>query len=206
MSVNWQDLLTFELILLSAASVPGPDVAAIVARGLASGFRATWPLIGGIVAGHSLWMIAAAMGLAALSQLLGPAFVLLKLAGAAYLFFLAWRLWHASPTPHAQDVVSATARREKDWLTGLLVSASNPKAVVFFGAVVPSALPVEALSVADLLILVLASAVVFASVFGTWAAIAARARAALGSTRRHRALHRASALVMAGTGVAIVAR
>lgn len=199
------ELFGFILVLAAAAAVPGPDIAAIVARALGSGFVKTLPVIFGIVIGHSVWMVAALVGLAALAQMLGTLFLVLKIAGVIYLLYLAWQLWSA-PAGDIGSVESDPASTRAGLATGLFVSFSNPKALVFFSAVVPSVLPVQKLGTPDIVLIVTVSAVTMVAIFCVWATVVARARAALMSASRRRALNRTSAVVMAGTGIAIATR
>lgn len=198
------EFVGFLLVLAAAAAVPGPDIAAIVARALGGGFASALPVSLGIVVGHSVWMVAALVGLSALAQMLGTVFLLLKLAGVAYLLYLAWQLWWAPP--EAFDAGPGGGTRTAGLAAGLLVAFSNPKALVFFSAVVPSILPVHRLTAADITLLVAASAAVILAVFCIWAAVVAKARSVLMNPGRRRALNRSSAVIMAGTGLAIAAR
>ena len=75
--------LGFAGIYAAAVLMPGPGVATVVARALASGARRTLPFILGMVLGDLVWFSFAAFGLAALAQTLHGLFVALKYAGAA---------------------------------------------------------------------------------------------------------------------------
>ena len=117
------ELTGFALILAAAAAIPGPDIAAIVARSLGFGFRRTVPLILGIVAGHAIWLAAAATGVAMLAKAFGAAFVAVKIAGVLYLLYLAWQLWSAPAEAAGEDAATPSGDRAAV-LTGLLVSLS----------------------------------------------------------------------------------
>lgn len=199
------ELFTYVLVLAAAAAVPGPDIAAICARALAAGFSRCLTFIAGIVTGHAIWTIAAALGLVALVKALGPAFVAVKFAAAAYLVYLAWQLWTA-PVDDTGGDAAPQPKAGHGFLPGLLVSLSNPKAFVFFGAVMPTVLPLETLSPAGLGVVIAASSATMLIVFSGWAAIADRARAFLRNASSRRMLNRSSAVVMAGAGVAVAMR
>ena len=120
------EVFGFAFVVAAAAAVPGPDIAAIFARTLGVGFTRSLPLIIGIILGHAVWMLAAVSGLAALAQLLGPAFIGIKIAAASYLIYLAWRLWTAASTTDVADDRTVPDQRNAI-VTGLLVSFSNPR-------------------------------------------------------------------------------
>lgn len=199
------ELAGFALILAAAAAVPGPDIAAIVARSLGGGFRRAMPLILGITAGHAIWLAAAVTGLAMLAKAFGAAFIAVKIVGVLYLLYLAWQLWRAPVEPAEEDAANRSGDRAA-FLAGFLVSLSNPKALVFFGAVVPAVLPVHNLEIVDIAALTAVNSVTLITVFACWAMIAARARVLLRKAGQRRVLNRVSAAVMAGTGIAVAAR
>jgi threonine/homoserine/homoserine lactone efflux protein len=203
--MNWHDLIGFIIVLAAAAAIPGPDVAAIVASGLSGGLRRAISVVAGLILGHAVWMTAAFTGLAALAAALGPAFLLIKVAAIAYLLYLAWGLWTAPVTPLAEEPHAAAPGRA-GVVTGLAVALSNPKALVFFSAVVPSVLPMHSLTLGDDLLLILCSSLVFAAVFGAWAVLAAKARSFLGNAAGRRGFNRVSAVLIAGSAAAVAAR
>jgi threonine/homoserine/homoserine lactone efflux protein len=203
--MSWHDLVGFILILAAAAAIPGPDIAAIIGSGLSGGLPSAFRLIFGLILGHAVWMTAAVTGLAALAQALGAAFIIIKLGAVAYLLYLAWKLWTA-PAAGLQPDAAASGPSGAGILTGFLVSLSNPKALVFFSAVVPSILPLEHLSLGDFALLILASSLTFVMVFGTWAVLAAKARAVLGKAANRLVINRGSAVLIAGSAVAVATR
>ena len=204
--MSWHDLVGFIVILAAAAAIPGPDVAAIIGSGLSGGLPAAFRLVFGLILGHAVWMTAAVTGLAALAQALGAAFIVIKLGAVAYLLYLAWKLWTAPVADGLQADAPASGPRQAGILTGLLVSLSNPKALVFFSAVVPSILPLEHLTLGDFALLILASSLTFIVVFGAWAVLAAKARAVLGKAANRLAINRGSAVLIAGSAVAVATR
>jgi threonine/homoserine/homoserine lactone efflux protein len=204
--MSWHDLLGFIVILAAAAAIPGPDVAAIIGSGLSGGLPSALRLVFGLILGHAVWMTAAVTGLAALAQALGAAFIVIKLGAVAYLLYLAWKLWTGPVSDGLQADAPASGLRQAGVLTGFLVSLSNPKALVFFSAVVPSILPLEHLTLGDFALLILASSLTFIMVFGAWAVLAAKARAVLGRAANRLAINRGSAVLIAGSAVAVATR
>src|SRR5215475_6328252 len=86
-------LLLFSAAYATAVFSPGPGVAALVARVLARGLRGAPAFIAGFLIGDLVWFTVAATGLALLAQTFAMVFLAVKYAGAAYLLYLAWRLW-----------------------------------------------------------------------------------------------------------------
>ena len=78
-----------------AIAVPGPGIVAIVARALGSGFRATIPAAIGTAVGDLVWVTLSALGMAFVAHAMGQFFLIVKLAGAAYLLYLGYKYWTA---------------------------------------------------------------------------------------------------------------
>lgn len=199
-------LLVFATALFLAAASPGPGVAAIVARVLGRGMNGALAFTAGVAVGDVVWLTVAVVGLAAVAQAFHGVFLVIKYCGAAYLLFLAWKLWTAPVLPNA---VEADARREhpgKLFLGGLAVTLGNPKVMVFYLALLPTLLDVarvDALAYAELVAVTLG---VLGAVFAAYVGLAARARRLFASPRAIRAMNRGTGAVMAGAAAAIAAR
>src|SRR5262245_26663507 len=104
-------LLVFSFVYLLAVASPGPGVAAVVARSLARGTQGAPAFIAGFLVGDLIWFTFAATGLAALAQSAQTVFVVVKYAGAAYLLYLAYKLWTAPVVAAQPDAVDARLDR-----------------------------------------------------------------------------------------------
>jgi threonine/homoserine/homoserine lactone efflux protein len=201
--VTLNGLLIFAGIYATAVASPGPGIAAIIARSLGHGLRGISFLIAGFVAGDLTLMVLAATGLAVLVQAFGPLLLAIKLAGAAYLVFLAWKLWNA-PT-NAQAAGEAT-REDSPWrlfLGGYSLTVGNPKAIVFFMAILPTVVDLRAMDVWKLGQIAAVIICLMPLVLGTYAIAAARARKLFTSPDSIRKVNRATAAVMAGAAAVV---
>src|SRR5437870_242316 len=93
----------FCLVYLLATASPGPGIAAVLAHVLSSGSQGLCAFISGFVVGDLIWFTCAATGMAALAQSAHSVFVVVKFAGAAYLLYLACRLWIAPAQRLGED-------------------------------------------------------------------------------------------------------
>ena len=199
-------LLVFATALFLAAASPGPSVAAIVARVLGRGTSGAVAFTAGVAVGDVVWLTIAVVGLASVAQTFHGVFVIIKYLGAAYLLYLAWKLWTAPVAAHA---VVADAGREhpaKLFLGGLAVTMGNPKVMVFYLALLPTLLDVARVTVLGYAELVGVTLGVLALVFATYIVLAARARRLIASPRAMRLVNRGTGAVMAGAAAAIAAR
>jgi len=204
--VTLTGILTFCAVYALAVATPGPGIAAIVARSLAHGFRGAPAFIAGFVVGDLVWFTVAATGLAALAKTAAPLFVAIKWAGVAYLLYLAWKLWRA---PAQRVEVSDDDGRQHGWrafVASLMLTLANPKAILFFLALLPTVIDLASLNVVRFLEISAAIAIVLPTVLGTYVFLAARARQLFTTPSAVRKLNRSSGVAMAGAAVVIATR
>ncbi len=198
-------LLVFAAAYLAILILPGPGVTALVARVLARGPQGTPAFIAGFVTGSLVWFTIAATGLAVIATTFATLFTGIRLAGAAYLLYLAWKLWTAPPSAMG----SGKATPEAGWrlyLTGAAINLGNPKVIVFFLALLPTVVDLGQLTPAGFAELALIIVAIAGGVLTAYAYAASRARRLLAAPGLVRAVNRGSAAIMATTAVTIAAR
>ena len=199
-------LLTFSIALAIAAATPGPGMTAIVARALGSGFERTLPMVVGLCIGDIVYFSAATFGLATIAQTFGTVFMVIKYVGAAYLVWLAFKLWTAKP--HG-ETVAAEASTESTLATvwaGLFLTLGNPKTMVFYLALLPSVIDLDRMTPATFVELSVVAVIILLVIGGAYAAAAARARHLFADARARRILDRTAGTMMAGAAVAVATR
>lgn len=199
------NLFVFGAAYLAAVMLPGPAVTALVARVLARGTHGAAAYVAGAIAGSLVWFTIAALGLAALATVFSGLFLVIRYAGAAYLLYLAWKLWTAPARPMEGGDI-APEGQGRLFLAGLAVNLGNPKAVVFFLALLPSVVRLEELTLPGFVALATLIVVIVACVFGAYVLAAARARRLFAAPPMARLANRGGAVVMAGAAAAIAAR
>jgi threonine/homoserine/homoserine lactone efflux protein len=191
---------------------PGPDTALTVRNALIGGRRAGVATAAGVALGLSVWTAAASAGLAALLVASEPAFVAVKLAGAAYLVLLGLQTlvhaWRGRPVEGDGERGAARLRAGVALRQGLLNDLGNPKIAVFFTTLLPQFAPARGPAFATLL----AFGLLFCAMTFAWlcvySAVVARAGRALRGPRVRRALDAVmgAALVAVGVRVAVERR
>ncbi|WP_108658860.1 LysE family translocator [Acuticoccus kandeliae] len=128
-------ILTFVLAAAAIVIVPGPTVSLIVANSLRSGASAGLANVAGTQVGLATMIVVVALGLDIVVAVMGEAFVVVKLLGAAYLVYLGIMLWRANgeiaSRKGSRKSLAGYARQ------GFFVIWSNPKALLFYGAFIP---------------------------------------------------------------------
>ena len=196
----------FFIAMLILAASPGPGVFATVARALASGFRPALAVIGGIVLGDIIFLLFAAFGLSMVARALGDLFFIVKICGGAYLIWLGIKIWLKDPEPLSDTPDSGTRSRWGNFVSGLVITLSNPKVIIFYCGFLPTFLDLSTLTLLDLAIVVAIISTVLVCVLGTYAYLASRARKLFTHRRSIRRLNRAAGSVMVASGFAIAVR
>lgn len=142
--------MSIEIWLLFVASelllclTPGPAVLLIVSQGMRHGFSASATGSAGLLSVNALWFALSALGLGGLLVASATLFGIVKWVGAAYLVYLGLRMILATLYRESKDRAEETseiagepAARRKMFSQGLVTQVANPKAVVFFTALLP---------------------------------------------------------------------
>jgi threonine/homoserine/homoserine lactone efflux protein len=195
----------FLLLALLVSVTPGPDTALVTRNALLGGRRAGGFTILGIGVGLTVWTLAAALGVAALLRASEPAFLALKIAGAAYLVFLgAQALWGALRRRGPRDLATPGRRSLAPRLAfrqGLLTNLGNPKIAIFFTSFLPQFAPAEQASFGTFVLLGL----IFCAIGLSWLSVYNLAISTIGDFLRRplprRVLEGVTGAVLVGFGV-----
>jgi threonine/homoserine/homoserine lactone efflux protein len=187
--------------------VPGPSVLFVISRGVALGRKAALATVVGNAAGVYVQALFVAVGLGAVITRSVAVFNLIKFAGAAYLVYLGVQAFrHRRALSSVLDVTDV--RPTKHLLReGFFVGIANPKAAVFFAAILPQFVePNGAPAGLQMAVLALISVVVAIISDGCWGLAAGSARAWLSaSPRRLELLGGAGGITMIGLGFGLAA-
>tara|TARA_R110001606_G_scaffold31158_10_gene95426 strand:+ start:1264 stop:1884 length:621 start_codon:yes stop_codon:yes gene_type:complete len=129
-------LPSFLLVVLLVELTPGPNMGWLALLSASEGRRAGFAATAGIGLGLAIIAAASALGLAQLAHQSPLIFNLLRYAGSAFLLWLAWEAWgeqrEVSPSAFHKNGSAA-----KHFRRGLVINLLNPKAALFFVAVLP---------------------------------------------------------------------
>ena len=178
--------------------VPGPTVTLIIANSLRHGTRAGLLNVAGTQVGLAIIVTVVGIGLTSLIEAMGHWFDWLRLAGAAYLVWLGWKMIRSCG--EIADGAPANAPRGGFAMQGAIVALSNPKTLIFFGAFFPQFID-PARNHALQIVIMGATAMAVAAISDSFYALASgRAGRAL-SAKRVRLLSRVSGGFLIGGGV-----
>ena len=200
-----ESAIAFAIGMFLLALSPGPGLATIISRALASGPLAGLAVTAGLILADFAFMGVAMVGLTAIATTLGPLFRIVKYAGAAYLLWLGYRTFRNSATPLIVAPKSGKGL-VKDIGLGFLVTLGNPKAILFYSALLPTFLDMTRIGFGDYVSLAGIVVVISYLVYGGYIFLAERSRRLLSSTSASRLFNRLTGSVLIGAGVAVAAR
>ena len=136
--------LTYLAVMTIMAITPGPANVFAIASGLGRGAKPALTAVAGMNLATIVWFSAAALGLGALVAAFPQAFQVLAYLGAAYVAWLGVKSLLDARSPEKSFTVKPRAQSGgSDLLDGFTVQIANPKAVLFFTAVLPPFLDPE---------------------------------------------------------------
>lgn len=198
--------ILFFLAILIFAITPGPGVFALLSKALVQGARSCFPLALGMAVSDSIYLILACYGLATIAENWSELFTVIRIIGAAYLIYLGWKMWHAAAILTKSQSSATFKTKSKVFMQGFLISASNPKVILFYIAFLPTFMDLTTLTQHDIAIAVILC--MFGLMIGlmTIAFSASWARNYFKSEKAMRGLNRVAGSIMAAAGVYIGAR
>lgn len=202
-------LFSLALAMLVLAASPGPGVFVTVARSLASGFRPALWVITGIVIGDIIYLMFAIWGLSAFARAFGDLFVIVKICGGGYLIWLGLKLFFSKPSaPSAgpPEAIHAKISHSANLISGLLITLSNPKVILFYCGFLPTFADLSILKPSEIVAISAVVTVVLASVLMMYAYMASQARHLLCNDKSVKRMNRSAGGIMIATGAVIASR
>ena len=193
--------LAFLGVSIVVIVTPGQDTALTIRNTLLGGRRNGLLTAFGVSAGQATWALATSAGIAAVLQKSEPAFVAVKLAGAAYLVFLGVQT--LVPALRSRGATPKEAPRGRPLRQGFVSNLGNPKMAIFFTSLLPQF--TRGPSFAALLILGLIFSAMTLAWLSAYAFVVAKAGDFLRRSRVRRAIDALTGIVLVGLGLRLAA-
>ena len=131
--MDFSTYITFCIACTILIIMPGPSVSIIIANSLKHGVKIGLVTVAGSLAALAILLILVTVGLSALLENMGNLLTFIKWAGVVYLIYIGYKTWTA-PNTDFSDVKAELPKPTAIFLRGFIVSISNPKSLLFFGA------------------------------------------------------------------------
>jgi threonine/homoserine/homoserine lactone efflux protein len=201
-------LLTETVLSLS----PGPAVFFVVSQALQGGRRrAVWATLG-ILSANTLYFALSAVGLGTVLAASYELFRVIKWVGAAYLVYLGLRTFFGKGTialagPEGEigktESTIRSGHERRTWMRGIVMQVANPKALLFFTALLPQFIRPGSSVTSQILVLGITSIVAEFIVLSTYGALAGRLGVVARQPRFLRTTNRISGALLVGAGAGI---
>lgn len=203
--MSFEGAIGFFIAIFIFGITPGPGIFAILAKAMTQGGRRCFSLSLGMAISDMCYLIFACLGLAVIAENWSGLFLAIRIIGAAYLIYLGYKMWRA-PAIAVQQSEPQTGDALASFIQGFLISASNPKVILFYIAFLPSLLDIASLTASDI---VLASVLTVIALMLGLMLIAygvGWARKMFQSERASQRLNRTAGSIMIAAGAYLVAR
>lgn len=148
--MNILDTLALFMIMLTLAAIPSTSVVLVVTRSATSGLLHGVAVSVGIVLGDLIFALLAILGLTVLSELMGTLFLLIRYAAGVYLIWFGVNLIRSRNQTIQLKHSSSTAGLIANFLTGLLVTLGDVKAIFFYASLFPTFLELSNLGYGEI--------------------------------------------------------
>ncbi len=194
-------LLAFALTCFVIEITPGPNMAYLAALSLSQGVRAGLAAVAGIALGLSVYGVAASLGLSAIIDNSAFLYEALRWGGVIYLLWLAWEAW-AAEREVAPETVDGGIDPWTAFRRGLITNLLNPKAAVFYVAVLPDFIQIGKGAVATQTLVLSAIYVGIATAIHlVIVLLASRLQSVIATPEQRRTVRRILAVLLAGIAI-----
>lgn len=135
--VSLGNALGVAIVSLGMVLTPGPNMMYLVSRSISQGRRAGLMSLTGVAVGFLVYLAAATFGLSALFAAVPEIYLAVRLAGAAYLLWLAWKVLKPGGVSVFAPVELPPDSPRKLFAMGLFTNLLNPKAALMYGSLIP---------------------------------------------------------------------
>ncbi|MBZ9651937.1 LysE family translocator [Psychroflexus montanilacus] len=134
-----EQLIPFLIASILLTLSPGPDIIYVLSQSLVGGYKKGMIIALGLVSGIIIHTSLVAFGVSLIIKNSEPLFWSIKIAGALYLLYLAYKVYSSPPQSFHQEKVTETTKNSffSDFKTGFIMNILNPKVTIFFLAFFP---------------------------------------------------------------------
>lgn len=201
--MSFEGAVTFFIAMFIFGITPGPGVFAILARGMVHGWKQCITLSLGMTCSDLIYLSLACFGLATVAENWSFAFEIIRYVGAAYLIYLGYKMIKSLPEVQgsAEQVAKQSQKSElASFAQGFLISASNPKVILFYISFLPTFIDLTVLRSQDIVLVSVLAAVALMAGLMLIAMGAGRMVTLLKTPRAHKRLNQSAGGIMIAAG------
>jgi threonine/homoserine/homoserine lactone efflux protein len=151
--MTFEILTTFIAVVIVFCIIPGPTVILVIGQALSYGQKSVMPLVLGVLVGDFVAMSLSLLGLGVILATSATLFFILKWLGVLYLIYLGIKTWRDNPIISNINTQKDNHKKINMFKSAFLVTALNPKDIMFFVAFLPQFVSSQSPALPQLLIL-----------------------------------------------------
>ena len=151
--MSYESMITFALAIFIFGITPGPGVFALISNSLSNGMKSSIALGVGMAVSDVVYLILAFYGLVSLAKNYAGVFDFISIVGGLYLIYLGYKIFTAPIDTNVKKVKKSYRSYFGNFSKGFLISASNPKVIIFYIAFLPTFVDLSTLSSNDMVII-----------------------------------------------------
>jgi len=193
--------LAFVSTVFIFAIIPGPTVIFVVGQAITHGKKSVTPLALGVLSGDLIAMIISLLGLGAILATSATLYTILKWFGVAYLIYLGIKAFKEEPKMDEELFEEMNTSKSKMFSSSLIVTALNPKNVVFFVAFFPQFVNTSTNVLPQFLTLMVSFSLITLATISSFALFSGAIQHKIKSYKAKKRLNRAGGTALIGAGV-----
>ncbi|MFA0653809.1 LysE family translocator [Vibrio sp. 10N.222.49.C12] len=201
--MSLESAITFFIAMFVFGITPGPGVFAILARAMVQGWRKCVTLSLGMICSDLIYLALACFGLATIAENWSIAFEVIRYVGAAYLIYLGYKMFKSLPEVQGSAELAAKQSQKSElasFAQGFLISASNPKVILFYISFLPTFIDLTVLRSQDIVLVSALASVALMLGLMLIAVGAGRMAGLLKTPRAHKRLNQSAGGIMIAAG------
>ncbi len=193
--------LAFISTVFVFAIIPGPTVIFVVGQAITHGKKSVTPLALGVLSGDLIAMVISLLGLGAILATSATLYTILKWFGVFYLIYLGIKAFKEEPKVDEELFEEMNTSKSKMFSSSLIVTALNPKNVVFFVAFFPQFVNTSTNVLPQFLILMASFSIITIITIYSFASFAGTIQHKIKSYKAKKRLNRTAGTALIGAGV-----
>ena len=194
-SMSFSNAATILVTMFVLSIVPGPSVFLVIVKSMTSNLSQGLVTIGGIVFANIIFILLVVYGVGALVASMDGLYVIIKLAGSAYLFWLGIKLLRTKVKKAEIEQVTESSWHA-NFTAGFIVTISAPRAILFYVSLLPNVIDLTKAQVPDVLLLMLIATVAVGGAKLPYALLAYRSSLFLQEEKPKRVMNLLAGVVM----------
>ena len=193
--------LAFVSTVFIFAIIPGPTVIFVIGQAITHGKKSVTPLALGVLSGDFIAMVLSLLGLGTLLATSATLYGILKWLGVAYLIYLGIKAFKEEPSVDKQMIEKMNVSKSKMFKSSAVVTALNPKNIVFFVAFFPQFVNTQTEVLPQFLILMFSFSVITLLTIISFAFFAGSIEHKISSYKAKKRLNQVGGTALVGAGV-----